>query len=47
MDVQYPCVSKKSEGELGNPQRLGHHYNSGMQTSKKYPGVNVNRLHDD
>lgn len=28
-------------------QFWGHNYESGMQTSRKYPGVNVNLLHDD
>ena len=28
-------------------QFFGHSYESGMQTSRKCPGVNVNRLHDD
>jgi hypothetical protein len=25
----------------------GHTYQSGMRTSRKYPGINVNFLHDD
>jgi len=28
-------------------QFWGHNYDSGMRTSRKYPGVNVNLLHDD
>ena len=28
-------------------QFWGHRYESGMMTSRKYPGVNVNLLHDD
>ncbi len=28
-------------------QFWGHRYESGMKTSRKYPGVNVNLLHDD
>jgi len=28
-------------------QFWGHNYESGMKTSRKYPGVNVNLLHDD
>ena len=28
-------------------QFWGHKYASGMMTSRKYPGVNVNELHDD
>jgi formate dehydrogenase len=28
-------------------QFWGHTYESGMQTSRKHPGVNVNLLHDD
>lgn len=28
-------------------QFWGHTYESGMKTSRKFPGVNVNRLHDD
>lgn len=28
-------------------QFWGHNYESGMQTSRRYPGVNVNFLHDD
>jgi anaerobic selenocysteine-containing dehydrogenase len=28
-------------------QFWGHHYDSGMRTSRTYPGVNVNVLHDD
>ncbi len=35
------------EGVVAIHQHWGHHYDSGMQTSKRVPGVNVNRLHDD
>lgn len=35
------------EGVVSIHQHWGHHYDSSMQTSKKYPGVNVNILHDD
>jgi len=28
-------------------QFWGHNYESGMNTSRKYPGVNVNLVHDD
>jgi len=34
-------------GVVAVHQLWGHHYDSSMQTSKKYPGVNVNMLHDD
>jgi anaerobic selenocysteine-containing dehydrogenase len=35
------------EGVVAVHQFWGHHYDSSMRTSKKYSGVNVNRLHDD
>ena len=35
------------EGVVAVHQFWGHTYDSGMQTSRRYPGVNVNFLHDD
>ena len=35
------------EGVVAVHQFWGHTYDSGMQTSRRYPGVNVNVLHDD
>jgi len=35
------------EGVVMIHQFWGHIYESGMRTSRTYPGVNVNRLHDD
>jgi len=35
------------QGVIAIHQFWGHNYESGMQTSRKYPGVNVNFLHDD
>lgn len=35
------------EGVVMIHQFWGHTYESGMRTSRAYPGVNVNRLHDD
>jgi anaerobic selenocysteine-containing dehydrogenase len=35
------------EGVVAVHQHWGHRYDSGMHTSRKYPGVNVNVLHDD
>src|SRR5262245_47972514 len=34
-------------GVIAIHQFWGHTYESGMQTSRRYPGVNVNHLHDD
>ncbi len=34
-------------GVVAVHQFWGHHYDSGMTTSRATPGVNVNRLHDD
>lgn len=34
-------------GVVAIQQFWGHNYPSGMQTSRKYPGINVNFLHDD
>ncbi len=34
-------------GTVAVHQHWGHTYASGMTTANKYPGVNVNRLHDD
>jgi hypothetical protein len=35
------------EGVVAIHQFWGHHYPSGMLTSRRHPGVNVNLLHDD
>ncbi|MFZ5609619.1 MAG: molybdopterin-containing oxidoreductase family protein [Pseudomonadota bacterium] len=35
------------EGVIAIHQFWGHVYDSGMRTSRRYPGVNVNHLHDD
>lgn len=35
------------EGVVAIHQFWGHNYESGMRTSRRYPGVNVNFLHDD
>jgi anaerobic selenocysteine-containing dehydrogenase len=35
------------QGVVAIHQFWGHVYDSGMRTSRKYPGVNVNHLHDD
>jgi formate dehydrogenase len=35
------------EGVVAIHQFWGHTYESGMRTSRRYPGVNVNFLHDD
>lgn len=35
------------EGVVVIHQFWGHNYDSGMRTSRRYPGVNVNFLHDD
>ena len=35
------------EGVIAVHQFWGHTYDSGMRTSRRYPGVNVNVLHDD
>ena len=34
-------------GVVAMHQFWGHNYDSGMRTSRRYPGVNVNFLHDD
>lgn len=36
-----------ASGTVAVHQHWGHTYDSGMTTAKRYPGVNVNRLHDD
>jgi len=35
------------EGVIAVHQFWGHNYDSGMRTSRRYPGINVNFLHDD
>ena len=35
------------EGVIAVHQFWGHNYESGMRTSRRYPGINVNFLHDD
>jgi len=35
------------EGVIGIHQFFGHKYESGTRASRRYPGVNVNLLHDD
>jgi anaerobic selenocysteine-containing dehydrogenase len=40
-------TEKIKNGVVAVHQHWGHEYDSGTKTSKQYPGVNVNRLHDD
>jgi anaerobic selenocysteine-containing dehydrogenase len=35
------------EGVIAIHQFWGHTYESGMHTARRYPGINVNFLHDD
>jgi anaerobic selenocysteine-containing dehydrogenase len=46
---EIPAVASQEirEGVVMIHQFWGHKYESGMQTSREYPGKNVNELHDD
>jgi anaerobic selenocysteine-containing dehydrogenase len=47
--VEIPAVisSKIRPGVVAIHQFWGHNYESGTRTSRRYPGINVNCLHDD
>jgi formate dehydrogenase len=47
VDIEVRLSDDIREGVVAVHQFWGHHYDSGMRTSRKYPGVNVNLLHDD
>ena len=47
IEIEAKVSSEIAEGAVAVHQHWGHVYASGMTTAQKYPGVNVNRLHDD
>ncbi len=47
VDIAVVCEDSIRPGVVMIHQFWGHTYPSGMRTSRTYPGVNVNRLHDD
>lgn len=47
ISIPVKCSDRIRPGVVSVHQFWGHKYNSGMKTSRKYPGVNVNELHDD
>jgi len=47
VDIKVKVSSEIRAGVIMIHQFWGHHYNSGQSLAKKYPGVNVNLLHDD
>ncbi|MGH1348830.1 MAG: molybdopterin-containing oxidoreductase family protein [Nannocystales bacterium] len=47
IEVEARLCPKIAPGVVAVHQHWGHTYDSGMTTANKYPGVNVNRLHDD
>ncbi len=40
-------LSEIREGVIAIHQFFGHRYQSGTRASRRFPGVNVNLLHDD
>ncbi len=47
IEIEARLSSEVAPGVVAVHQHWGHTYESGMTTARKYPGVNVNRLHDD
>jgi len=47
VDIEARLSRDVRRGVVVIHQFWGHRYESGMRTSRKYPGVNVNHLHDD
>ncbi len=47
IDIEARVSAEISPGVVAVHQHWGHTYESGMHTARKYPGVNVNRLHPD
>ncbi|MBL4799602.1 MAG: molybdopterin-dependent oxidoreductase, partial [Oleispira sp.] len=47
LDIRVVVSSDVRIGVLVIQQFWGHYYNSGQRLANKYPGVNVNLLHDD
>lgn len=47
LEIEARASDDISPGVVAIHQHWGHTYDSGMTTAKKYPGVNVNRIHSD
>lgn len=47
IEIPVRVSSDIRQGVVAIHQFWGHVYDSGMKTSRQYPGVNVNHLHDD
>lgn len=47
VDIKAVVSADTRPGVVMIHQFWGHNYESGMQASRRYPGVNVNLLHDD
>lgn len=47
LQIEVRTSDEVAPGVVAVHQHWGHTYESGMTTARKYPGVNVNRLHSD
>jgi formate dehydrogenase len=47
LEIEARLSSDIREGVIGIHQFFGHKYESGTRASRRFPGVNVNLLHDD
>jgi len=47
IEIEARVSAEIAAGVVAVHQHWGHTYESGMTTARKYPGVNVNYLHDD
>jgi formate dehydrogenase len=47
LEIEVRVSDEVAAGVVAVHQHWGHTYESGMMTARKYPGVNVNRLHSD
>ncbi len=47
IEIEARVSTEIAAGVVAVHQHWGHTYECGMTTARKYPGVNVNRLHDD
>lgn len=47
LEIEARVSAEIAPGVVAVHQHWGHTYESGMTTARKYPGVNVNRLHSD
>lgn len=47
LEIELRTSDEIRRGVVSVHQFWGHHYESGMMTSRKFPGVNVNQVHDD